>query len=75
MSHTLTDDILHPEEVPAWVIGPIEVDLDVEALSTPHNETVAVVLVRVVVHLIAVPPLLEQVYSCHVQVIWCENSQ
>lgn len=71
----LTNDIFHPEEVPSGVIGTAEVDLDVERLSSAYNQLLAVVFVSVVVHLVAVPSLLEQVNIRHIQVVCTQRKQ
>ena len=49
----LTNDILHPEEIPAGVVGTIEVDLNVERLSSTNNQLVVAVFVGAVIHFVA----------------------
>ena len=71
----LTNDILHPEEIPSGVIGTVEVDLNVERLSSAHNQLVVDVLVGVVVHLVTVPPLLEQVNTRDIKVVYTQRKQ
>lgn len=71
----LTDDVFHPEEIPSGVIRTIEVDLDVERLASTHNQLVALVLVRVVIHLVAVPSLLEQVNPRDMKVVYAQRKQ
>ena len=71
----LTNDIFHPEEVPSRVIGTIEVDLDVERLSSTYNQLVVVVFVGVVIHFVAVPSLLEQVNSRNIKVVYTQRKQ
>ena len=71
----LTDDILHPEEIPPGVIGAAEVDLNAESLSSAHDQPVVDVLVGVVVHLVAVPPLLEQVDTRDSKVVYTQRKQ
>lgn len=71
----LTNDILHPEEISFGVIGTVEVDLNVERLSSAHNQLVVDVLVCVVVHLVAIPPLLEQVNTRDIKVVYTQRKQ
>lgn len=71
----LTNDILHPEEIPSGVIGTIEVDLNVERLSSTYNQLVVAVFVGVVVHFVAIPPLLEQVNIHNIKVVYRQRKQ
>lgn len=71
----LTNHIFHPEEIPRGVVRTVEVDLDVERLPSPYDELVAVVLVRVMVDLVGVPPVLEQVDIRDTQVVCMQRRQ
>lgn len=75
MHKALTNDILHPEEIPSGVIGTIEVDLNVERLSSTYNQLVVAVFVGVVVHFVAIPPLLEQVNIANIKVVYRQRKQ
>lgn len=71
----LTNDILHPEEIPAGVVGTIEVDLNVERLSSTNNQLVVAVFVGAVIHFVAIPPLLEQVNIRNIKVVCTQRKQ
>ena len=70
----LTNDILHPEEIPSGVIGTIEVDLNVERLSSTNDQLVVAVFVGMVIHFVAVPPLLEQVNIRDIKVVCTQRN-
>lgn len=69
----LTNNIFHSEDIPSGVVWTIEVDLDVERLSSAYNQLVAVILVSVVIQFVGIPFLLEQVNIRDIKVVYAQR--
>jgi len=64
-----TYQILQPELVRLWLVGSVEVNLDLERLSPTHYQLGAVVLVSVVLLLVDLVGLLEHMNVHNMQVV------
>lgn len=69
LCQALTYQILQPELVCLWLVGSVEVNLDLERLSPTHYQLGAVVLVSVVLLLVDLMGLLEHMNIHNMQVI------